>query len=308
MKTIDPQTIETRLFHQLLLGSIVPRPIALASTVDAEGHVNLSPFSFFNCFSARPPILVFSPARRVRDNTTKHTLENIMDTKEVVINVVNYAMAEQAPLSSVEFDKGVDEFAKAGFTAKASGKIRPPRVAESPVAFECRVIEVKALGKEGGAGHLVICEVLLAHFDETIFNGKYRIEPQKLDAVAHMGGDWYCRANGQSLFKLPKPGTKMAVGFEALPKSILKSEILTGNHLARLASVEYVSKPNEDEKKALTKQIDVFADRFEANPTLYRRLVHEKAKHYIENANTELAWKFLLMAESYGKKQRLGTR
>ncbi|PKQ45268.1 flavin reductase family protein [Confluentibacter flavum] len=308
MITIDPNTAETRLFHQLLLGSVAPRPIALASTVDAKGHVNLSPFSFFNCFSANPPILVFSPARRVRNNTTKHTLENIMETKEVVINIVNHAMVEQTSLSSVEFEKGVDEFIKAGFTATPSKKVVPPRVTESPVSFECQVIEVRPLGHKGGAGHLVICEVLLAHFDETIFDENERISPQKLDAVARMGDNWYCRANGQSLFELPKPGTALAVGFEALPKSVLKSDILTGNNLARLASVEQVPTPTEEEQKALAFQIDDFADRFKDDRTLYKRLVHEKVKYYIEHAHIDLAWKFLLTAEDYSIKNRLWKR
>lgn len=308
MITIDPNTTETRLFHQLLLGSVAPRPIALASTVDSYGKVNLSPFSFFNCFSANPPILVFSPARRVRNNTTKHTLENIMDTKEVVINIVNHAMVEQTSLSSVEFEKGVDEFIKAGFNAKPSQRVAPPRVAESPVAFECQVIEVKPLGDQGGAGHLVICEVLLAHVDETILDGDNHIIPQKLDAVARMGGNWYCRAHGNSLFEVPKPGTDLAVGFEALPKSVLKSDILTGNNLARLASVVQVPTPTKEEQKALAFQIDDFADRFKDDRNLYKKLVHEKVKYYIEHAHIDLAWKFLLTAEDYGIKNRLWKR
>ena len=299
MKTIDPKQLETQVFQQILSGAVVPRPIALASTVDLEGNVNLSPFSFFNCFSSNPPILVFSPARRVRNNTTKHTLENVLETKEVVINIVNYQMVEQTSLSSVEFDQGVDEFKKSGLTPVVSERIKPPRVKESPVAFECRVNEVKALGEEGGAGHLVICEVLLVHIDESVLDDDNRISPFKLDAVARLGGDWYCRTNAQSLFEVPKPGTKSAVGFEALPKSVLQSDILTANNLARLASVEVIPVLTDEEQQSLFNVLD---DCINEEGTVSTHLVHEKIKHYIDNANVEMAWKLLLAVEFFNKK------
>ena len=205
--TIDPKTAPNQKdLHDLLLGAVAPRPIALASTMDSEGHVNLSPFSFFNIFSTRPPVLVFSPSRRQRDNTTKHTLENILETREVVINTVSYSMVEQVSLASSEFPKGVNEFVKAGLTEIKSEKVKPPRVKESPVSFECKVLEVKTLGTEGGAGNLVICEVILIHAQDFIFNDKGKVDPWKIDNVARMGENYYCRANGESILEIPKPG------------------------------------------------------------------------------------------------------
>ncbi|KQB41889.1 Flavin reductase like domain protein [Flavobacterium daejeonense] len=299
MRTFDPKELATHDFHQILLGTVIPRPIALASTVDVNGIVNLSPFSFFNCFSANPPILVFSPARRVRNNTTKHTLENILETKEVVINIVNYAMVEQTSLSSVEFDKGIDEFVKSGLTAVQSKLVTPPRVKESPVSFECKVKEVIPLGEQGGAGHLVICEVVLVHVDDAIFDSNNTISPKKLDAVARLGGDWYCRVNEQSLFKVPKPGIKLAVGFEKLPESLLKSEILSGNHLARMASVEAVPELTDEEFADWIGDLNQF---LAENGQISIQLLHEKLKYYIEEGSVELAWKLLLAAEKITKK------
>jgi len=299
MKTLDPKQLETAVVQQLLSGAVVPRPIALASTVDTDGNVNLSPFSFFNCFSSNPPILLFSPARRVRNNTTKHTLENVLQTKEVVINIVNYQMVEQTSLSSVEFDQGVDEFRKSGLTPVASERIKPPRVKESPVAFECRVNDVIALGEEGGAGHLVICEVLLIHIDESVLDDNNRISPFKLDAVARLGGDWYCRTNAQSLFEVPKPGTKLAVGFETLPKRVLNSNVLTANNLARLASVEVIPVITDDEQQSIFNILDGCISQ---EGEVLLQLVDEKVKYYIENANMEMAWKLLLAEESFKEK------
>lgn len=299
MRTFDPKELETNVFHQILLGSVVPRPIALASTVDADGVVNLSPFSFFNCFSANPPILVFSPARRVRNNTTKHTLENILETKQVVINIVNYPMVEQTSLSSVEFEKGVNEFVKSGLTPVASERITPPRVKESPVAFECRVNDVITLGDEGGAGHLVICEVLLAHIDETILDSDNRISPHKLDAVARLGGDWYSRVTENSLFKVPKPGTKLSIGFDKLPDSLRNSEVLTGNNLSRLASVEAIPVLSKEENQLLNESLTMF---FDERGKFSYRLFHEKIKNLVENAEEDQAWKLLQVVENYINK------
>lgn len=236
MISIEPHEIKTAQLHGYLLGAVAPRPICFASTVDSEGNVNLSPYSFFNVFSAKPPIMIFSPARRVRDNTTKHTLENVLDTKEVVINIVSHAMVQQMSLSSTEYAKGVNEFVKAGFTEIPSDKVTPPRVAEAPVQFECKVNEVIALGNEGGAGNLVICEVVKLHINENILDVDGKIDPVKIDAVARMGGNWYNRSK-QGIFEVPKPLSTLGIGVDALPEGIRLSSVLTGNDLGRLANV-----------------------------------------------------------------------
>jgi flavin reductase (DIM6/NTAB) family NADH-FMN oxidoreductase RutF len=241
MKTIDPKAVSTAALHGYMLGAVTPRPIAFASTIDSAGNVNLSPFSFFNVFSANPPIMIFSPARRGRDNTTKHTYENVLQVKEVVINIVNYDIVQQMSLSSTEYGKGVNEFEKAGLTPLASQTIKPPRVAESPVQFECRVNEVVSLGTEGGAGNLVICEVLKMHINEAVLDPDGKIDPVKLDAVSRMGGNWYGRAK-QGMFEVPKPLSRLGIGFDQLPEAIRTSKLLTGNDLAMLANVEVLPK------------------------------------------------------------------
>ena len=241
MKTIDPKAVSTAALHGYMLGAVTPRPIAFASTIDSAGNVNLSPFSFFNVFSANPPIMIFSPARRGRDNTTKHTYENVLQVKEVVINIVNYDIVQQMSLSSTEYGKGINEFEKAGLTPLASQTIKPPRVAESPVQFECRVNEVISLGTEGGAGNLVICEVLKMHINEAILDADGKIDPVKLDAVSRMGGNWYSRAK-QGMFEVPKPLSRLGIGFDQLPEAIRTSKLLTGNDLAMLANVEVLPK------------------------------------------------------------------
>lgn len=241
MKTIDPKAVSTAALHGYMLGAVTPRPIAFASTIDSAGNVNLSPFSFFNVFSANPPIMIFSPARRGRDNSTKHTYENVLQVKEVVINIVNYDIVQQMSLSSTEYGKGVNEFEKAGLTPLASQTIKPPRVAESPVQFECRVNEVISLGTEGGAGNLVICEVLKMHINEAVLDADGKIDPVKLDAVSRMGGNWYGRAK-QGMFEVPKPLSRLGIGFDQLPEAIRTSKLLTGNDLAMLANVEVLPK------------------------------------------------------------------
>ena len=241
MKTIDPKAVSTAALHGYMLGAVTPRPIAFASTIDSAGNVNLSPFSFFNVFSANPPIMIFSPARRGRDNTTKHTYENVLQVKQVVINIVNYDIVQQMSLSSTEYGKGVNEFEKAGLTPLASQTIKPPRVAESPVQFECRVNEVISLGTEGGAGNLVICEVLKMHINEAVLDADGKIDPVKLDAVSRMGGNWYGRAK-QGMFEVPKPLSRLGIGFDQLPEAIRTSKLLTGNDLAMLANVEVLPK------------------------------------------------------------------
>lgn len=212
--TIDPKEISVPELHGHLLSAVAPRPIAFASTVDKEGNVNLSPFSFFNVFSANPPVMIFSPARRGRDNTTKHTLENVKEHAEVVVNVVSYDMVQQMSLSSTEYEKGVNEFEKAGFTEVKSDRVAPPRVKESPVSFECKVTEVKSLGEQGGAGQLVFCEVLLIHIADRVLGENGKIEPNKIDLVARMGGNWYSRAAGDAIFEVTKPLTTMGIGVD----------------------------------------------------------------------------------------------
>ncbi|MCC5946101.1 MAG: flavin reductase family protein [Bernardetiaceae bacterium] len=238
VRTIYPKDLPVPELHSYLLGAIAPRPIAFASTVDEEGQVNLSPFSFFNVFGANPPTLIFSPARRVRDNTTKHTLENAKATKEVVINIVNYAIVEQMSLASTEYDKGVNEFIKAGLTEEPSLTVKPPRVKESPVQFECKVVNIIETGTEGGAGNLIICEVTALHLQEQILDISGNIDPRKIDLVARMGGDFYCRANGDAIFEIAKPIREKGIGIDQLPEPIRHSKYLTGNSLAKLANIE----------------------------------------------------------------------
>jgi len=289
MLTIDPQNTPTKDLHQFLLGCIAPRPIAFASTVDKEGNVNLSPYSFFNCFGANPPIIIFSPARRGRDNTTKDTYENVKEVGEAVINIVNYPIVEQMSLSSTEYPKGVNEFEKAGLTQVESVKVKPPRVGESPAAFECKVLEVKETGTEGGAGNLVICEVVLAHFNESVLDADQKIDPYKLDAVARMGGNYYCRAQGDALFEIPKPLKNLGIGIDNMPDEVKNSTVLTGNNLGRLGNIE--SLPTETDIKAFinSEGLESFKTREEA---------HLLAKKELESGNVEKAWKILL-ATSY---------
>jgi flavin reductase (DIM6/NTAB) family NADH-FMN oxidoreductase RutF len=245
MVSLDPKELSVPILHQYLLGSIGPRPIAFASTVDKEGNRNLAPFSFFNVFSANPPILIFSPARSGRMNTTKDTHNNVKEVAEVVINVVTYDMVHQMSLASSPFEAGVDEFEKAGFTPVASDTIRPFRVKESPVQMECKVLEVKELGQNGGAGNLVICEVLKIHISESVLDQKGMIDQEKIDLVSRMGGNWYCRANGESLFEVDKPLTAIGIGVDALPAKIKMCKELTGNDLGILGNLQSI--PNDEE-------------------------------------------------------------
>lgn len=245
MVSLDPKELSVPILHQYLLGSIGPRPIAFASTVDKEGNRNLAPFSFFNVFSANPPILIFSPARSGRMNTTKDTHNNVKEVAEVVINVVTYDMVHQMSLASSPFEAGVDEFEKAGFTPVASDTIRPFRVKESPVQLECKVLEVKELGENGGAGNLVICEVLKIHISESVLDQKGMIDQEKIDLVSRMGGNWYCRANGESLFEVDKPLTAIGIGVDALPAKIKMCKELTGNDFGILGNLQSV--PNNEE-------------------------------------------------------------
>jgi flavin reductase (DIM6/NTAB) family NADH-FMN oxidoreductase RutF len=289
MFTVDPKNLPVAKFHQYMLGAVGPRPIAFASTVDEDGNPNLSPFSFFNAFSANPPVLVFSPARRVRDNTTKHTYENAKVSKEVVINVVNYAMVQQMSLASTDYPKGVSEFEKAGFTPIASEKVKPFRVKESPVQFECEVMDVIELGNEGGAGNLIICKVLLAHINEEVLDANQMIDQQKIDLVARMGGDWYCRAFGDALFEVEKPISRLGIGIDALPEHIRSSKYLSGNHLGILGNREHL--PDENE-------ISLFASREVGNALLSKHKDtvsrHQKAAELIEQGEIDVAFLLLL--------------
>lgn len=275
-----------------LQGAVAPRPIALASTIDANGNVNLSPFSFFNLFSSNPPILIFSPARRGRDNTTKHTYQNALSVKECVINIVNYDIVQQASLSSVEYPEGVDEFVKAGFTALPSESVAPPRVAESPVHFECKIKEVIALGNEGGAGNLVICEVLKMHIDEKVLGENGLIDPFKIDQVARLGGDWYSRAK-TGLFEVAKPNQKLGIGVDQIPEDIRWSKILTGNHLGQLGNVEVLPDETSVNEYKLTELAELFID-LEDNPKELEVALHKKAAELLDENNVTEAWMTLL--------------
>lgn len=245
MLTIDPQAVSVPVLHHYLQGAIAPRPIAFASTVDKEGNVNLSPFSFFNLFGTKPPTLIFSPNRRVRDATNKHTLENVQEVDEVVINMVDYAMVEQMSLASCEYPKGTNEFIKAGFTEVPSQKVKPPRVGESKAVFECKVKQIISLGEEGGAANLIICEVILAHFSEDILDENGKIDQQKTDWVARMGGNWYARASGEAIFEVPKPSTQRGIGVDMIPDFIKSNPLFTGNDLGRLGNIQQLPLASE---------------------------------------------------------------
>lgn len=272
IKTITPGEVSTAELHGYLLAAVAPRPIAFASTVDSKGNINISPFSFFNVFSANPPILIFSPARRVRNNTVKHTLENVLETKEVVINVVTEEIVQQASLASTEYGKNVNEFIKSGLTQVKSELVKPPRVLESKVSFECKVNDTIALGEEGGAGNLVICQVIKVHIHEEVLDEEGKISTERMKLVARMGGNWYCKAFGDALFEIPKPLRTLGVGFDNLPKEILHSEVLNGNDLAQLANVD------------------------EIPPGIYSADIHEhaRAKQLLNNGKLKEAWQALI--------------
>jgi len=294
MKTLYPKDLAPVEFHALLQGSIAPRPIAFVSTIDLQGNINLSPFSFFNLFSTNPPILIFSPSRRVRDNTTKHTLENVKEVPEVVIHVVGFDLVEQMSLASTEYDKGVNEFVKAGLTSIPSLEVKPPRVKEAPIAFECKVNEIKPLGEVGGSGNLVICEVLVSHVSEDILDEQGRIDPNKLDAVARLGGDWYSRASGDSLFQIPKPLRTKGIGIDQIPEKIRNSTILTGNNLGRLGNVEKLPSNEEVEEYSLRPEIQEIRVRFVNDEESWLDHIHLLAKEKLEQGEMEESWKILL--------------
>lgn len=290
-RTIHLNDIKAADAQNYLQHAIAPRPICFASTIDAQGHVNLSPFSFFNLFSSNPPVVVFSPSRRVRDNTTKHSLENVLEVPEVVINIVTYQMVQQVSLSSCEYPKTVDEFTKTGFTKEPSVIVKPPRVKESPVQLECKVLEVKTLGDKGGAGNLVICEVLLIHINEAILDESGKIDQKKIEHVARLGGNWYARINEQNLFEVEKPNTELGIGIDSLPFNIRNSTILTGNHLGQLANVSeqpFIDPAFEDDR---LKNIFQY---YSLNPEEMEKELHLYAKDLLDQGRTKDAWQVLL--------------
>ena len=293
MLTIDPKEIPVPKLHHYLLGAVGPRPIAFASTVDADGRDNLAPFSFFNVFSANPPILIFSPARSGRTNATKDTYNNVKVVSEVVINVVNHGMVHQMSLASSPFAPGVSEFEKTGFTPIDSETVQPKRVAESPVQFECKVIEVKELGNQGGAGNLVICEVQKIHIDEAVLNEEGTIDQHKIDLVARMGGNWYCRADKNSMFEIQKPITTIGIGFDNIPKDILKSSILSGNDLGQLGNIEELPNETDVNEFKLIELSDLFVS-LEDNANQLEKELHLKAKELLKENKVEEAWMTLL--------------
>jgi flavin reductase (DIM6/NTAB) family NADH-FMN oxidoreductase RutF len=288
MISIDPKEIAPAKLQGYLQGAVAPRPIAFASTLDENGKPNLSPFSFFNVFSSNPPILIFSPARRVRDNSIKHTLINSKSTKEVVINVVNYDIVQQMSLSSTEYPDGVNEFEKSGLTMVKSDIVKPFRVAESPVQFECIINEVIALGDQGGAGNLVVCEVVKIHINEAVLDENGTIDQHKIDLVSRMGGNWYSRAN-MGMFEVEKPISTLGIGVDAIPVEVKESNVFTGNDLGKLGNIEAI--PSEEE-------ITIFAkDNFEIKAVLSSDDVLKKyqlAKKYLDNNDTKSAWQVLL--------------
>ena len=295
MLTLDIKDLSIPELHNYLQYAIAPRPICFASTVDSEGNINLSPFSFFNLFGTNPPTCVFSPSRRVRDNTTKHTLENILEVPECVINIVSYDMVQQTSLASVEYPKGVNEFIKSGFTPIPSLTIRPPRVAESPVQLECIVKEVKALGDGPGAGNLVIAEIKLMHIDEKILDAEGKIDQLKLEHVARLGGDWYCRVTKDNLFKVAKPVRTVGIGVDSIPYAIRNSKVLTGNNLGQLGNVEALPSNEDAEAYSQSPEIKEILDATIGDGQTRELQLHLKAKQLLDEDKVEQAWKVLLI-------------
>jgi flavin reductase (DIM6/NTAB) family NADH-FMN oxidoreductase RutF len=288
---LDLKDLKTAERQYYLQHVVAPRPICFASTIDKDGNVNLSPFSFFNLFSSNPPIVIFSPSRRVRDNTTKHTLENVLAVPEVVINIVTYEMVHQVSLASCEYPKGMSEFEKAGFTEEPATLVRPPMVKESKVKLECKVNEVKSLGNEGGAGNLVICEVLRMHIDDSLVDENKKMDQRKIHHIARLGGDWYCKVDETNLFMVPKPVTELGIGVDALPESIRNSDILTGNELGHLANVREmpVIEPSFDDP-----HLKNIIQYYSLNPVEMEKELHAYAKKLLAEGKVKEAWQVLL--------------
>ena len=293
MKTFELNALSIPQRHGLLLSAVGPRPVAFASTIDAQGRPNLSPFSFFNCFGSNPPVLIFSPARRGRDNTTKHSFHNVQAVPEVVINVLTYAMVQQANVASGEYPEGVNEFEKSGLTPLPSSLVRPFRVKESPVQFECVVEQVIETGTGGGAGNLVLCKVVMIHVAEEVLDGNGKIDQRKIDLVGRMGGHFYTRAHGGSLFELAQPNTNVGVGVDALPPEVRNSRVLTGNDLGKLAAATYVPDETAVNEYKLTELSDTFITN-QNNPEQLIEALHRHAQALLAADRSEDAWKTLL--------------
>lgn len=292
IRSFDPMELPLPHRHGYLLSAVAPRPIAFASTIDAAGQVNLSPFSFFNVFSSNPPVMIFSPAKSGVFNSQKHSYSNVKAVPEVVINIVNYPMVEQMSLASTSYDKGVNEFVKAGFTEIASTKVKPPRVKESPVSFECTVDQVIELGEEGGAGNLVICRVVQMHIKEEYLDEEGKLDTKKLDMVGRMGGSWYCKANGEALFEIPKPVRTQGIGVDQLPEHIRNSSVLTGNNLGRLGNLEKL--PDAVEIADYRKKDEIREILEHSTGKERTDALHKLAKSYLDDGDTETALKVLL--------------
>lgn len=294
MLSLDIKDLSVLEIQNWLGYAVAPRPICFASTIDKAGNVNLSPFSFFNIFSSNPPVCVFSPSRRVRDNTTKHTLENILEVPEVVINMVNYAMVQQTSLASTEYAKGINEFEKAGFTPIKSELVKPPRVKESPVQLECIVTQVIPLGTENGAGNLVLAEVKIIHIDEAILGIDGKIDQHKIDLVARLGGNWYSKITADSLFEVVKPITTLGIGVDALPDVIKYSKILTGNHLGQLGNVMHLPSDEEVDNFSSKPEIKEILDATIGDSQTRTLQLHLKAVELLNSGSVNEAWKVLL--------------
>ncbi|WP_285010930.1 flavin reductase family protein [Pedobacter faecalis] len=295
MLTIDTTTLAPAQLQNYLQYAIAPRPICFVSTVDSSGAINLSPFSFFNMFSSNPPLCIFSPARRVRDNTTKHSLENVLEVRECVINIVNYSMVQQMSLASTEYAKGVNEFEKSGFTMLSSQLVKPPRVAEAPVQMECIVREVIGLGENPGAGNLVLAEVKLIHINEGILDAEGKIDQEKIDLVARLGGDWYCRVTADNLFKVAKPLTTLGIGVDALPRSARFSSVLTGNDLGMLGNLEQLPADEELSEISLNDEVKDILDATIGDVATRERELHALAKRWISEGRVADALKLVLL-------------
>ncbi len=293
MLSLNPKDIPPRQLHHYLLGAVVPRPICFASTVDENGNSNLAPFSFFNVFSSNPPIAVFSPSRSGRTGKHKDTFNNIQKVREVVINTVNYSMAEQMSLASSPYSAEVDEFVKSGFNKVKSDLVQPHRLKESPVQFECKVLEIKQLGNKGGAGNLIICEILKIHISIDVLDDNQMIDQQKIDLIARMGGNWYSRTEKKSMFEITKPITTIGIGFDELPKEILNSNILTGNELGKLAGIESLPDETAVNDFKLIELSEIFL-KFEDDAKKLEFSLHKKAKEFLHQNDLEAAWKTLL--------------
>lgn len=288
---IIPGDIKTGALHGHLLSIVAPRPICFASTIDEEGNPNLSPFSFFNVFGSKPPILVFSPARRVRNNTIKHTLENAMSTKEVVVNVVSYDIVQQMNLASCEYGDDINEFTKSGLTPVKSDIVKPFRVKESPAQLECKVLNVVETGSEGGAGNLIVCEILCVHINDDVLDEDGTVNPHKIDLVARMGKNYYCRASGSSVFEVAKPNIELGIGVDSLPDSIRNSDILTGNDLGILGN--YTSIPEKQISFSDERLLEILKNNSNHN-NIDNNAIHQYARELINTGNTDKAWQVLL--------------